>query len=654
MKNILCILPLLALVCNADKIEVKPQPTEEDPQTSLYIGDSLICNSVGCYPKVFEPSDDWKVVKPAQQLPAGLDIRINLDTGLKEAKLGDKKTRTTVETTSVENAIETLIESSIENSIESTITTETLQSVSTENIETNTLDTVTATLISVDKGNIDESSETLESTSSESTASITTKESTPASASALETTSLETTSLETTSLETTSLETTSLETTSLETASLESTTSTTIAGFVASESTLDSTVSTSVTSTLESTIAETIASISTLESASSPSVETANSVAPDSASSTALEETTSLTSVESASSVTLGDSSSSVLETASSVTLESTISSTVETASFSSSEPPVSSTDSSLSITDASTEYEFSQQFNQIRQLLKQNSIDDYNKAETLLDDLIEYSHDYKYGFSIITHEFVLLKDTMLNPSYPVSLREVTSRIIIGCLRNNPPVIEYIITNYPTFKDEIFQWFQGLKIQNKVKIISSQDILIKRYMSILDELLPIDYDFSDKDLQSFSFTYDLLDNKNTKLKMLELVSNLFSNEVELRNHADITISQKWCNEYSTFIQDSTIDELHLRKFFRSLSTIKKVYGSQLNLNSSFTKWLSKQADTRNKRLNNGLKERDLEQDSFDKLFVESRHVLFGNPFAQRVKQQQLQETEPQDRFEDEF
>ena len=44
-----------------------------------------------CYPKIFEPRHDWQPILPGQELPGGLDIRINMDTGLKEAKLNDEK-----------------------------------------------------------------------------------------------------------------------------------------------------------------------------------------------------------------------------------------------------------------------------------------------------------------------------------------------------------------------------------------------------------------------------------------------------------------------------------------------------------------------------------------------------------------------------------
>ncbi|XP_077992621.1 nucleotide exchange factor SIL1-like [Glandiceps talaboti] len=41
--------------------------------------------------EVFYPTKDWQTIKPGQAIPAGLHVRINLETGLKEAKLMDEE-----------------------------------------------------------------------------------------------------------------------------------------------------------------------------------------------------------------------------------------------------------------------------------------------------------------------------------------------------------------------------------------------------------------------------------------------------------------------------------------------------------------------------------------------------------------------------------
>ena len=65
-------------------------------------GSDVICpeNQPDCYPKVFEATDQFQVVQDGQSVPSGLHIRLNLETGLKEAKLIDP------EDASVPNAVE--------------------------------------------------------------------------------------------------------------------------------------------------------------------------------------------------------------------------------------------------------------------------------------------------------------------------------------------------------------------------------------------------------------------------------------------------------------------------------------------------------------------------------------------------------------------
>lgn len=51
---------------------------------------SLICHTsdpLECYPKVFEPTDEFQPVRDDQNLPPGLHVRMNIYTGQKEAKI---------------------------------------------------------------------------------------------------------------------------------------------------------------------------------------------------------------------------------------------------------------------------------------------------------------------------------------------------------------------------------------------------------------------------------------------------------------------------------------------------------------------------------------------------------------------------------------
>ena len=42
-----------------------------------------------CYPKIFEPTNEFQVIHDDQDIPAGLHVRMNMQTGLTEAKLDD-------------------------------------------------------------------------------------------------------------------------------------------------------------------------------------------------------------------------------------------------------------------------------------------------------------------------------------------------------------------------------------------------------------------------------------------------------------------------------------------------------------------------------------------------------------------------------------
>ena len=50
----------------------------------------LICrtsNAADCYPSIFQPTEEFQVIKDDQSLPPGLHVRLNLATGVKEARL---------------------------------------------------------------------------------------------------------------------------------------------------------------------------------------------------------------------------------------------------------------------------------------------------------------------------------------------------------------------------------------------------------------------------------------------------------------------------------------------------------------------------------------------------------------------------------------
>lgn len=299
------------------------------------------------------------------------------------------------------------------------------------------------------------------------------------------------------------------------------------------------------------------------------------------------------------------------------------------------------------------SDYEFSNDFGIIRALttkaeseLSSLSAYDVDTLETKFDDLMEFAHDYKHGYKIISHEFPLLRNISLDERLPISLRELSTRMITSCLRNNPPVIEYTNQAYPEFHYEIFQTIKSLLNEYPLHSVT---VLVKRYLSVLEELLSSYHNFTADDMKILTQVYRLND-KQIRIKVLELISKLFADASEhttTMNKRDleqvVPNIQEWVNELQAMVQDKGIDELHKRKFFSSLYKIKEGYKSEVKIDSSFLNWLDSEAELRKNNLEDNLKARDLEQDSFDKKLIDSRHLIFGNPMAHRIK-----------RFEDEL
>lgn len=55
-----------------------------DPTLEVVCPDSNVAH---CYPKVFKPTDEWQTVREGQDIPPGLHVRLNMETGEREAKL---------------------------------------------------------------------------------------------------------------------------------------------------------------------------------------------------------------------------------------------------------------------------------------------------------------------------------------------------------------------------------------------------------------------------------------------------------------------------------------------------------------------------------------------------------------------------------------
>ena len=80
--HIVTVLILLAININSSITE------DEDQEGKIFYVVTELCGvCVVDEPDVFQPTSEWQVVQEGQSIPRGLHVRINLETGVKEAKL---------------------------------------------------------------------------------------------------------------------------------------------------------------------------------------------------------------------------------------------------------------------------------------------------------------------------------------------------------------------------------------------------------------------------------------------------------------------------------------------------------------------------------------------------------------------------------------
>ncbi|KAK3330429.1 hypothetical protein B0H66DRAFT_61915 [Apodospora peruviana] len=81
----------LSLVALIGLLLVSATATEDSaPSPSPSAEVELIChtdNPTECYPKIFQATNEFQIVRPDQDLPKGLHVRLNVQTGQKEAKI---------------------------------------------------------------------------------------------------------------------------------------------------------------------------------------------------------------------------------------------------------------------------------------------------------------------------------------------------------------------------------------------------------------------------------------------------------------------------------------------------------------------------------------------------------------------------------------
>lgn len=81
---------LFGLICLGLFVIVGASSTPTDPSASQPANTELICpteNTGDCYPRIFEPTEEFQLIKEGQDIPPGLHVRLNINTGKKEARL---------------------------------------------------------------------------------------------------------------------------------------------------------------------------------------------------------------------------------------------------------------------------------------------------------------------------------------------------------------------------------------------------------------------------------------------------------------------------------------------------------------------------------------------------------------------------------------
>ena len=277
--------------------------------------------------------------------------------------------------------------------------------------------------------------------------------------------------------------------------------------------------------------------------------------------------------------------------------------------------------------------HEFSEDFAKIKSLMQSPDEKTWEEVETLLDDLVEFAHDYKKGFKILSNEFELLEYLSFDDTLSIQIRELAARIIVSSLRNNPPSIDFVNEKYPQTTFKLCEHLSELQASQGSKL------LIKRFLSILDVLLSRTEYVSIKD--DVLWRLYQIEDPSSKIKILEIIAKFYNEKNEQvidTVQQDMKTVQKWVNELTTIIQTPELDELHLRSFFHCISFIKTRFKNRVKIDSDFLNWLIDEIEVRNEKSKDDIYKRDVDQLEFDNQLAKSRHAVFGNPNAARLKE----------------
>lgn len=276
-------------------------------------------------------------------------------------------------------------------------------------------------------------------------------------------------------------------------------------------------------------------------------------------------------------------------------------------------------------------EKESNNQFRRIQVLLAQPNVE-YVTVAQVLENLIEFSSDNEYKLKLLDHGLFLLKGLLLDRNPPIHVKEVVARTLEVSLRNNSAAIEFINCRDANIVNELLQEATHY-INNGSK---ETNILVNRYLSIITTLLSMEPRCLDEELLEKLY---FLNDEEIKVKVLLLVC-LFrhvnkSNPQMYNNFVTSPRAREWMNRISHVIQDDRLEEFQVRELFYGLYHLRKNSDLRQKLYPGFTEWLMNESFKR-KKCSDKLLESDKQQDEFNKLLINSRHLIFGNPMAHRV------------------
>lgn len=264
----------------------------------------------------------------------------------------------------------------------------------------------------------------------------------------------------------------------------------------------------------------------------------------------------------------------------------------------------------------------------------------DVVRLEKALDTLSELSHDIKFGvdltkdpgiFSALQHEVKLGE-----------LEEKAYRIMGSALRNNPEAVSNVLQLQPKlFFTDLLRVLQAPE---------TSDVIQKRVLGVIQALAANEkfaYEFLNLENARFSHGLDQLlgffprAGRPAKERIITILEDLSIIKEAGTSHYDVRSLQLSVQpefKVSQLLQEILVEgrsnsEKQLQTHFNALVDLHKE--KDLVTSKEFLQWLSEETELRK----NGERKRDHvysgEDSQFDKIMLESRHAVFGNPNAQR-------------------